>query len=133
MWKRTPISTPTILGIILALLLMIWRKDQGCRFQTLESELAEKSTLIRILLGVPPDSPSQTVTITKPPSTSESSGPDETFGDLPMDADLIREFEEFRAKTGTLSGRPARTSPGVEQKDLASPSSWPSATESAST
>jgi hypothetical protein len=132
MWRKTPISTPTILGIICLLLLTIWRKDSESRFRTLESLLKDNQrsydTLTRTLLGVPPDSQPQTVTMSRPPSTSEPSAPDEMFGDLPMDDDLTREYQEFLARTGTLSGQPARTNPEVPQLDLSNPRNWPSVT-----
>jgi hypothetical protein len=134
MWKRTPISTPTILGIISLLLLMIWRKDQESRFQTLQRLLEKQQTsydtLTRTLLGVAPDSPSQIVTTLTPQNAPSWQPPDAEFGTLPIDEDLMREYEEYRAQWGTLTGGPARTNPEVESKDLGDPRSWPKMTGS---
>jgi hypothetical protein len=120
MWLTISISILTICLITSLLLAMNWmRKDW--QSQLADSLAMNRETmrayesLTRTLLGVPSDSPAQTVTISQPQQNSRSPEPGVLFGDLPLDEDLMREYEEHLAMNGTLSGKPARTNPEVPQ------------------
>ena len=119
MWM-IPTSILMTAAIISLLLLTNWiRKDSESRFQMLLEEMKEGrrsyTALTQTLLGVQPDfQPRHATTSTQPerPSWSE---PEADFGSLPIDQDLMREYSEFLAQNGTLSGKPARTHPDVPQ------------------
>lgn len=77
--------------------------------------MREHALLTRTLLGVQSDSQPQTLRISEPPKSDEWHEPEADFGSLPVDEDLMREYQEFLDKNGTLSGGPARTNPEVPQ------------------
>jgi hypothetical protein len=112
--------TPTICLTILALLAMNWiRKDLRSQLsdsvETNREITREHNLLTRTLLGVQPDSPQSTAVISTPPERPRSTEPDVAFGDLAIDEDLMREYQEHLDSYGTLSSKPARTHPQVPQ------------------
>lgn len=112
--------TPTICLTICSLLAMNWiRKDLRSQLEALQETnraiMKDYSSLTRTLLGVPSDSPTQTQTTFVQPKSDVSTPLDVPFGELPVDEDLMREYQEWLDENGTLSGQPARTSPLVEQ------------------
>lgn len=120
MMKLIRSLTPTICLTICSLLAMSWiRKDLRSQLEashaTNREIMKDYSSLTRTLLGVPSDSQAQTQTTFVQPKNDVSTQPDVPFGDLPVDEDLMREYEEFVAMNGTLSGQPPRSSPSVEQ------------------
>ena len=121
MWLTTLIliSILTISAIISSLLAMSWiRKDSQSRWQDLlemnRGITTAYESLTRTLLGVPSEVSPTATTLTLPTS-SPYEGPEAEFGSLPIDEDLMREYEEHLASNSTLSGQPARTNPMVEQ------------------
>ena len=120
MMKLIRSMTPMICLTICSLLAMNWiRKDWRSQLEaSLETNreiTREHNLLTRTLLGVQSDSPPSTVTISTPPERPTSPEPDVAFGDLPIDEDLMREYQEHLDSYGTLSGGPARTHPMVPQ------------------
>ena len=112
--------TPMICLTICSLVAMnwmqkAWQSQLADLRETNRESIREHNLLTRTLLGVQSDSQSQTVTISTPPKNDVSNPLDVPFGDLPVDEDLMREYEEFRAGSGTLSGQPPRTNPLVPQ------------------
>jgi hypothetical protein len=73
--------------------------------------------LTQSLLGVSVSSPAPTPTTRNGSTTQSSPSPDEVFDGLSpeIQANLLREYDEHLAKFQTLSGRPARVNPLVEQ------------------
>jgi hypothetical protein len=120
MTKTIRSLTPMILLTICSLLAMSWiRKDWRSQLEALletnRATMKDYTSLTRTLLGVQSDSPAQTVTMSQPPRPEASTLLDVPFGDLPVDEDLMREYQEHLDSFGTLSGEPARTNPMVEQ------------------
>jgi hypothetical protein len=120
MTKTIRSLTPMILLTICSLLAMSWiRKDWRSQLEGLvetnRATMKDYTSLTRTLLGVQPDSQAQTPVMSQPPRPETSSPPDALFGELPIDEDLMREYQEFLDRNQTLSGGPARTNPMVEQ------------------
>ncbi len=119
MWM-IPISILTTCLTALALTAMSWiRRDLRSQLEACHETNQEITTaytsLTRTLLGVASDSapPTETTsTLWKPPEWQE---PEAEFGSLPIDGDLLREYEEHLQTNGTLSGKHARANPLVEQ------------------
>lgn len=118
-WTWTiPFSILTISAMGLALAVMSWsRKDLRSQLEASQEMnreiMRDYTSLTRTLLGVGSDSPSPTLTISSPPEPTSWQEPEAEFGSLPIDEDLLREFQEDQART--LSGKHARTNPLVEQ------------------
>jgi hypothetical protein len=120
MTKLIRSMTPMICLTIFSLLVMNWiRKDLRSQLEasqeTNRETTREHHLLTRTLLGVQSDSPSRTVTMSTPPVSEMFKEPEADFGALPIDEDLMREYQEHLDTYGTLSGQPARTNPAVEQ------------------
>jgi hypothetical protein len=119
MWM-IPITILTICLTISLLVAMSWsRRDLRSQLsdylETNREIMRDYTSLTRTLLGVAPDSPLQTQTTSQELKRPEWQPPEAEFGSLPVDQDLMREYEEHLARNGTLSGRPARTHPEVQQ------------------
>jgi hypothetical protein len=112
--------TPMICLTICSLLAMNWirrdwRSQLEASLETNREITREHNLLTRTLLGVQSDSQAQTQTTFVQPKSDVSMPLDVPFGDLPVDEDLMREYQEHLETFGTLSGAPARTNPKVAQ------------------
>jgi len=76
--------------------------------------MRDYTSLTRTLLGVP-DSLAPTETTLQPLRPEPWHEPEAEFGTLPIDEDLMREYNEFLDSHGTLSGQSPRTNPMVPQ------------------
>jgi hypothetical protein len=120
MWKMIRTLTPTILVGTCSLLAMSWtRSALESQIRTLQTLLSEKdrdyTSLTKTLLGVSPDSQSQQPATLKLVEPQSWQPPDAPLGDLPIDENLMREYQEHLDSQGNLSGKPARVHPEVPQ------------------